>query len=86
MHVSRIIRSSLEKLYAYGSGMKVEIVPLTLEVPQPSEPATPAVPPEPATPAVPAEPSVPADPVPGPETPAGARRPGHPAARRRLSR
>jgi RNA polymerase sigma-B factor len=24
MHVSRIIRSSLEKLYAYGSGMKVE--------------------------------------------------------------
>ena len=45
------------------------IVPLTLEVPQPSEPATPAVPPEPATPAVPAEPSVPADPVPGPETP-----------------
>jgi RNA polymerase sigma-B factor len=24
MHVSRIIRSSLEKLYAYGSGLKVE--------------------------------------------------------------
>ena len=24
MHVSRIIRSSLEKLYAYGSGTKVE--------------------------------------------------------------
>jgi RNA polymerase sigma-B factor len=24
MHVSRIIRSSLEKLYAYGSGMKVD--------------------------------------------------------------
>jgi RNA polymerase sigma-B factor len=24
MHVSRIIRSSLEKLYAYGSGLKVD--------------------------------------------------------------
>ena len=49
-------------------------VSLVLEVPQPAEPATPAVPSEPVTPAVPDEPTtpavpdapvVPADPDPG---------------------
>ena len=51
MHVSRIIRSSLEKLYAYGSGMQGRgTVPSTA----PSESGQPIVPDEPATPAVPA--------------------------------
>jgi RNA polymerase sigma-B factor len=54
MHVSRIIRASLEKLYQYA-GMTT-----TLEVPQPAEPATPVVP---------DAPTVPADPTPSRETP-----------------
>src|SRR3954449_10233200 len=53
MHVSRIIRSSLEKLYQYA-GMT------TLEIPQPAEPAQPVVP---------DTPTVPADPTPSRETP-----------------
>ena len=54
MHVSRIIRASLDKLYQYA-GMTT-----TLEVRPPTEPATPVVPDAPA---------VPADPTPSRETP-----------------
>src|SRR3954453_24184275 len=54
MHVSRIIRASLEKLYQYA-GMTTK-----LEIPHPAEPATPIVPDAPA---------VPADPTPSRETP-----------------
>jgi RNA polymerase sigma-B factor len=53
MHVSRIIRSSLEKLYQYAEMTK-------LEIPQPAEPAQPIVP---------DTPTVPADPTPSRETP-----------------
>jgi RNA polymerase sigma-B factor len=53
MHVSRIIRTSLEKLYQYAAMT-------TLEVPQPAEPAQPVVPDAPV---------VPADPTPSRETP-----------------
>jgi RNA polymerase sigma-B factor len=54
MHVSRIIRSSLERLYTYGKR--------TSEVP-----TTPATPDQPV---VPQEPITPADPTPGREAPA----------------
>ena len=53
MHVSRIIRSSLEKLYAYGHGDD------RMSVPMPEDPTGPIVP-EP--------PVVPGDPSPGPRT------------------
>jgi RNA polymerase sigma-B factor len=53
MHVSRIIRSSLEKLYQYAEMTK-------LEIPQPAEPAQPVVP---------DTPTVPADPTPSREAP-----------------
>jgi RNA polymerase sigma-B factor len=63
MHVSRIIRSSLEKLYQYaGMTTKLEVRPPT----------------EPPTPVVPDAPSVPADPTPSretPDTPTGPDRP-----------
>jgi hypothetical protein len=68
MHVSRIIRTSLERLYAYGSGLRVDrpgvpgtlsAMP-TLEIPQPATPDQPIVP---------DSPTVPADPTPARETP-----------------
>lgn len=58
MHVSRIIRASLEKLYQYADMT-------TLEVPQPAEPAQPVVP---ETPTVPADPTPPSE---APSTPDG---------------
>jgi RNA polymerase sigma-B factor len=53
MHVSRIIRSSLEKLYQYAGMTSLEVTP----------------PAEPAQPVVPETPTVPADPTPSRETP-----------------